>query len=269
MKDLRDDIFKDIINHSVTADIIADEGGLIACTKEAVGKAKSLGLVVNRMSHEGDTVKEGDNVARISGNPKQIAMAEDLLIGLIAKPSGIATATRKSVEKAGGHIQVVCGAWKKMPVVLKETIRKAIVTGGGYYRISNDPFIYLDKNYVRMLGGVKKSLQAVDHFKGYKKVVQIKGRQRDIAKEACEAAEYHADIIYIDNGKPDDLHTVAIALNRRGLRDRVKIAFGGNVKIEDIDRLKTMPVDILEIGRQIIDAPLLDLRLEVVGINEG
>ena len=156
-----------------------------------------------------------------------------------------------------------------MPFVLKRTIRDAIITGGGYFRISKDPFIYLDKNYIRMLGGIKNSLKAVAHLSGFIKVVQIKGRQKDIALEACEAAELSADIIFVDSGQPQDLREIADLLNRKGLRDKVKIAFGGSIKIKDIDRFKSLPVDILEIGRQIVDAPLLDLKLEVVEVTEA
>jgi nicotinate-nucleotide pyrophosphorylase (carboxylating) len=154
-----------------------------------------------------------------------------------------------------------------MPSVLKDAIRKAVVTGGGHFRISKDPFIYLDKNYIRMFGGIKNSLQAVNHFKDYKIVVQIKGEQVNIATEACEAADGNADIIFIDSGKPEDILAVDRVLIQKGLRNKVRIAFGGNVKVEDIDRLKRMPLDILEIGRNIVDAPLLDLRLDVVEIK--
>lgn len=269
MQDLRDDIFKSVMTRSVTAHIIAEDAGVIAGIQAAKDKAESLGLDIIRIAKEGQTVQSGDVVARVSGNPKQIAVAEDQLIGLVAKPSGIATATRNCVERAGPDIQIVCGAWKKMPVVFKQTIRDAIVTGGGHFRISRDPFIYLDKNYIQMLGGIKSSLQAVAHFRGFKKVVQIKGRHKDIALEACEAAELNADIIFVDSGKPQDLLKLADLLNRKGLRDSIKIAFGGSVKIEDIDRFKDLPVDILDIGRQIIDAPLLDLKLEVVEIKEA
>jgi len=268
MQDLRDDIFKHVMTRSVTAEIVAEDRGILAGMQAAEDKAKSLGLGSIRMAAEGQPVQGGDVIATVSGNPKQIAVAEDHLIGLVAKPSGIATATRHCVNRAGPHIQIVCGAWKKMPLVLKPSIRNAIVTGGGYFRISRDPFIYLDKNYIQMLGGIKNSLQAVAHLAGFKKVVQIKGRQKDIALEACEAAELNADIIYVDSGHPQDLQALADLLGREGLRDKVKIAFGGSVKIEDIDRFKDLPVDILEVGRPIVDAPLLDLKLEVVRITK-
>ena len=257
------------MTRSVTADIIAEDAGVLAGMQAVKDEARSLGLDIIQMAQDGQTVQKGDVIAKVCGNPKQIALAEDQLIGLVAKPSGVATATRKCVERAGSDLQIVCGAWKKMPAVLKQATRDAIVTGGGYFRISRDPFIYLDKNYVQMLGGIRSSLQAVAHLKGFKKVVQIKGRQTGIDLEACEAAELNADIIYVDSGQPKDLRKIADLLKRKGLRERVRIAFGGSVKIEDIDRFRELPVDILEIGRQIVDAPLLDLKLEVVEIKEA
>ncbi len=52
-----------------------------------------------------------------------------------------------------------------------------------------------------------------------------------------------------------------------GLRNRVTIAFGGGVGLEDIDELKRLDIDVLDIGRQIVDAPLLDMRLEIESIE--
>ncbi len=42
MNDLRDDIFKGVMNLSVTAVIIADDAGVISGTREAADKAKSM-----------------------------------------------------------------------------------------------------------------------------------------------------------------------------------------------------------------------------------
>ncbi|MGW8314331.1 MAG: hypothetical protein ACWGNV_01935, partial [Bacteroidales bacterium] len=48
-----------------------------------------------RILKEGSEVRSGDEVARFAGGPKQVVAAEDVLIGLLAKPSGIATAARR------------------------------------------------------------------------------------------------------------------------------------------------------------------------------
>ena len=39
-------------------------------------------------------------------------------------------------------------------------------------------------------------------------------------------------------------------------------------RLEDIEDLKRVDVDILDIGRQIVDAPLLDIRLEVTATEQ-
>lgn len=264
MWDIRDDILDSIAEQTVIAAIITDDDGIIAETTAVKREATELGLTTSHILTEGSRVKRGDEVARFCSRPKQVVMAEDRLIGLMAKPSGIATATRRFVEKAGGRPAIVSGAWKKMPHSQKESIRRAILTGGGNCRISYDPFLYLDKNYVRMLGGIKESLAAVSSLKSYAKVVQLKGDYGDIDREACEAVDHGADIIFIDSGSRHDLESVMARLIQLGWRNRVKVAFGGNIQLEDVEPLKALDVDILDIGRQIIDAPLLDMRLEVI-----
>jgi nicotinate-nucleotide pyrophosphorylase (carboxylating) len=266
--DMRDEIFSGITEKMITACIIADEAGIIAETAAAAREAERLGILMESIVEAGSQVRAGDVVARFRGTPKSIAMAEEVLIGLMAKPSGIATAMHEFVEKAGGRPRIVCGAWKKMPPQLKDTIRRAIEVGGGSFRITPDPFIYLDKNYIEMLRGVQGCLAAVAKLNGHAKVVQLKGRYQDIAEEACEAAGCGADIIFIDSGLKEDIGQVSAALSGRGLRKNVRIAFAGNIRPEDIEELKSMDVDILDIGRAIVDAPLLDMRMEVVGMEE-
>jgi nicotinate-nucleotide pyrophosphorylase (carboxylating) len=265
---LRDEILSSVANRNVTASIIADDEGVISETDTAAEEAKGLGLVIDSILGVGSLVKIGDEVARFSGSPKQIAMAEEVLLGIIAKPSGIATAVSRFIEKAGHKPQIVCGAWKKMPPSQKETIRRAVKVGGGAFRITQEPFVYLDKNVIEMLGGIRLSLSAVSMLTGYVKVVQIKGRYHDIAQEACEAVKCGASIIFIDTGLKEDIQRVSVALVGLGLRSGVKIAFGGNIRLVEIDELKTMDIDILDIGRSILDAPLLDMRLEVAYISD-
>jgi nicotinate-nucleotide pyrophosphorylase (carboxylating) len=262
--DVRDEILRNVKWKRVTASIVADDEGMISGVTSTKEEADKLGLSVLMTVNEGSHVRKGDEVIRFSGTPKQIVMAEEILIGLLAKPSGIATSAHKFVKATGGRPKVVCGAWKKMPPSLKDMIREAVIAGGALSRIEPQPFAYLDKNYIKLLGGIRKSLETVAHLNNFSKVVQVRGRYKDIVSEACEAAESGADIIFIDTGNPDDVRPVVERLRQLGLRDKVKIAFGGGVNLEAIGELKTLDIDILDIGRQIVDAPLLDMRLEII-----
>ncbi len=263
MADIRDEIFKEAISRTVTAKIFAEASGILAGTVPALKTAENLGLTILHWLEEGVPLTAGDQISLFKGSPKRIAMAEEVLMGLMGKPSGIATAAKRFVDKARGRPKIVSGSWKKMPIYLKDTIREAVAAGGAAIRISDAPFVYLDKNYIKMLGGIRASLSATLSLNDRKRVIQVHGHFQDIAAEACEAAENKADIIFVDTGKIRDVETVIRVLNEKKLRQQVQIAFAGGIRLIDLDRLKSLDIDILDVGRAIVDAPLLDMRMEV------
>jgi nicotinate-nucleotide pyrophosphorylase (carboxylating) len=262
-RDLRDVIFENVKSKEVKASIRAKGEGIVSGIVEMLEAAKKLGLYVLSHVPEGTRVMSGDVIAVLMGTPKQVTLAEDFLVGLIAKPSGIATAARKAVELSQGKVTVVSGAWKKMPFQIKDLIRKALMVGGVKIRISEEPFIYLDKNYIRIFGSIEKAMECAMNIKNRVKVVHIIGETDSIENEAVKAAECGADIIFVDTGDITDLEKVAEAITDRGLRQRIKIAFGGSIKLEDIPKLCEKDVDILDVGRAILDAPMLDISFDV------
>ena len=167
-----------------------------------------------------------------------MARGEEELIGWISKASGIATAAAKAKKAAGKDLKVVCGAWKKMPLPIKDLVRQAIADGGIDYRMSDRPFLYLDKNYIKILGGVGKTLHAVSTLEGRTLVIQLKGEGQGLLREAVLAAKNGADIIMIDTGEKEDIERIDSGLRAKGLRNGVQIAFGGNIRIEDLERLE-------------------------------
>ncbi len=268
MGDLRDDIFASLNGRMVTAVVLADDdGGVVTQVTGAAAAAEDLGLNVIYARADGSSIARGDEIIRIAGSPKQIAMGEERLIGLMAKPSGIATAARRFVEQAAPGLRIVSGAWKKLPLSQKEMIRNAVAAGGADSRISSEPFVYLDKNFVKMLGGVKGALTAVAGLGSYRKVIQLKGSYRDIADEAREAVASGADIIFVDTGERKDVVRVGAMLSQCGLREQVELAFAGNITLDDIADLKRLDLDSVDIGRAIVDAPLLDMRVEILEIS--
>ncbi|MGW8320962.1 MAG: hypothetical protein ACWGSD_05350, partial [Thermodesulfobacteriota bacterium] len=100
--DLRDEIFRTADGRKVTGVILADDAGIVAETNRAADESKRVGLNLEAILEEGSEVRPGDEIARFSGTPKQVVSAEDVLIGLMAKPSGIATAARAFVTRAAG-----------------------------------------------------------------------------------------------------------------------------------------------------------------------
>ncbi len=264
-EDIRDEIFRSLEGREVDATIEADGAGVLACVREAVERGRELGLRVEACRQDGGRVEPGDAVLRIRGPAKAITVAEETLIGVLSKPSGIATATRRLVEEAAGRIRIVGGAWKKAPPSFKPLVRRAVAVGGAKDRMAEHPMVYLDKNYVRMLGGLREALGAVSHLGDHQKVVQLTGEESSLFEEAQLAISLGATTVFVDTGVPADIKPVVEALEAKGARDRVTVAFAGGVRHGELDELIRLGADAVCVGRAIIDAPLLDMRLTVHG----
>jgi len=262
--DIRDEIFRTVAGETITAMVSAEADGILYGLEAARRHAGELGLAVTARAADGKRVRWGDIVLLVQGPPKAVTQGEEVLIGAMGKASGIATAAGEAVRRAAGKVRVVSGAWKKMPPELKHTVRGAIQAGGAGFRIVDGPFAYLDKNYLRILGGIRGALEATAHLAGHARVVQIRGEQRAIADEAAEAAAAGAAILMLDTGDPEDIDRVAGRLREMGLRDRVRLAFAGGIALQDIEALAARDVDILDVGTAIVDAPLLPLRFDVL-----
>jgi len=263
--EIRERIFREHLGQTVTAIIIAEAPGVLSGIQQAHNLMESLGLRFSTTLTDGSVLKRGQEIARVTGNPLQIAQAEERVIGSLSKPSGIATAARKALQKAGARYQVVSGGWKKMPFEIKDIVRQAVRDGGLNVRISEGPFVYLDKNYVRILGGVRQAVQTALPL-NRTIVVQIRGDNSSVEDEAIEAALAGANVVMVDTGRCEHLKNVIQVLKNRELRSKVRIAFAGNVTLDDLDVLAQMDLDVVDIGYAILDAPCLPMRFDVIKV---
>lgn len=264
MKDIRDQIFQELTEKRFRAVLTVEQAGILAGTRMAEHQAKELGVELHLCKQEGASLNHGETVGTLIAEAKPMAMAEERIIGTMAKASGIATAAHTAVLLAAGRSRIVSGSWKKMPAEIKEMVRHAIEVGGASYRIAEPPMIYLDKNYIRMLGSISRALEACASFPDHTKVVQLRGEAKNIAQETREAVQGGAHILMVDTGSREDLETCCSELEAMGERQHMKVAFAGNVKLTDIPELAGQ-ADILCVGKEIVDARLLDWKLDVIG----
>jgi len=263
--DIRYDIFRGCLQRRVTAVLTAEAGGVLSGIDRASRMMESLGLWFSSELCDGGAFDEGQEIARVMGGPVQIALAEDRIIGAVSKSSGIATVARRVREEVHPHCRVVSGGWKKMPIEIKDHIRKGAQDGGIDIRILPKPFVYLDKNYIRIFGGIKKAIQAVMPLEKFI-VVQVRGETGRISDEAVNAAEIGVEVIMVDTGCQKDVKHVIEALKQKGLRSRVRVAFAGNITFEKLKNISRLDIDAVDIGHVIMDAPCLPMRFDVIDV---
>ncbi len=261
--DVRLYLFEPLNGQFFAANLTVAESGILAGTTFALNRASELGLSVLTHLPDGSHLQPGVCVLSLRGTAEQIARAEEELLGCVGKPSGVATAACRLAGLAGGRAKIVCGAWKKVVPAIRKQLREAIEIGGARVRLVDEPFVYLDKNFVRMFGGITEVVGRAYSMNGRVVAVQIRGETGPIAQEAVRACRAGAGVLMVDTGSLEDLRKVVEAAHCQGFRQRVNIAFGGGVTAEKLEEVIVAGADIIDIGRAIIDAPILDFRLDV------
>lgn len=208
---------------------------------------------------EGTEVVPGTALVEIIGEAHELGIAEDYVLGPIGFASGIATRAAAFRAAAPEGLSLACGGWKKLPAALKPMLRAGLAAAGLLPRLVGGDFVYMSKNAVTLLGGVEAAIAAGIAVGHGPVAVQVKS-----VEEAMFAYAAGGRIIMVDTGIVADLAAVHQALSQAGHRQDVHLAFGGGVRLEDLAQVHEAGADAADIGRAILDAPLLDLRLRVV-----
>ncbi|MCK9543832.1 MAG: hypothetical protein M0R03_17575 [Novosphingobium sp.] len=210
---------------------------------------------------EGSAVKAGQPLVRVTGTAAELGVAEDYILGALGFASGIAARAGAIRAAAPSGLSIACGGWKKLPPALKPLLRAGLAVAGVLPRLVEGDFVYLGKNAVTLLGGVDRAIAAGLAVGHGPVAIQV----RDVA-EALQAVEWGAGVIMVDTGDMADLRDVDAALKARGLRRSIRLAFAGGVRVEDLAAVHACGADTVDMGRAILDAPLLDLRIRVLPV---
>ena len=231
--------------------------------EKLLAKAADLGVLEGWAPTDGSRIEPGATLFIGRGDAWQVARSEEQLIAIVSKASGVATASARLAAQAGARARIVCGAWKKIPVEVRADLRSAAATGGVGTRILDSAFVYLDKNTVRMLGGIGPAVRCARREPDRAVVVQLRGETAAITDEALEATAEGAEVLMVDTGEIADLARVAQLGAAGRLGSRVHVAFAGGVDPTNLDDVLDAGATIVDVGRAILDAPMLDLRLDV------
>ena len=194
---------------------------------------------VVRYFSDGDSVKKGDVVARVSGRLTAILAGERTALNLISHLSGIATKTREAA-RAEGSKPVVLDTRKTIPGL--RTLQKyAVRSGGGSnHRMGLFDMVLIKDNHVDAAGGVKAAVEKARKRWGNRFKIEVETRTLDEVREAIEAK---ADRIMLDN------------MDNAAMREAVSLIAGraeteasGNMTVERLKGLSDVGVDFVSFG---------------------
>lgn len=255
-------------NFTVKAVLTAKEDGVICGTEvfRNVFLTLSPSFRFKFFVKDGNPVYNGMKVAEITGPVKEMLTGERVALNFLQHLSGVATITKKFVEKAG-YIEVY--DTRKTTPLLRELEKYAVRIGGGKnHRLGLSDMVLIKDNHIT---AIMKS-KGLDRISAISYAVEkakkkAKGRYKievevENYNEAVAGYKAGADIIMFDNADIRELKKFVDYLGKN--RKKVVIEWSGNVNLETIKKIKKLPVDRVSVGAITHSAKALDFSLKII-----
>lgn len=245
----------------VTAEIVAKDGGILAGVAEAMIAFDEIGVKAKAVKPDGAKIKAGDIVIRLEGPARKILAAERVVLNLLMRMSGIATATRVLIDMARQkNPKVVIAATRKTAPLLSYFDKRAVLVAGGMpHRYTLSDQILIKDNHLRLVGSVSEAVHKARKTARKSKIEIEVTRPEDVAT----AAKAGADIVMLDNMKPVEIARAVSILKREGLREKVKLEVSGGIEPSNVGSFAAAGADIISSSYMTMRAPALDMSLEI------
>jgi len=239
--------------------IVARREGVVAGLPiaEAVFHDLDPSVRLERRRADGDRVAPGDAMARLAGPARSLLAGERVALNLLARLSGVATATRELVDAVAGTRARILDTRKTTPS-LRALEKYAVRCGGGAnHRFGLDDAILIKDNHVAAVGSVGEAVRRARAHGGHLVKIEVEITRLDQLEEAIEAG---ADVVMVDNFELDALREAV-----RATAGRVPLEASGGVTRETVRAIAETGVDLISVGWITHSAPSLDVALDFEG----
>ena len=239
-----------------TVDLIAKEDGVIAGMDvyARVFKLLDEDTEIEMFCHDGDEVREGDLMAKVTGDIRVLLSGERVALNYLQRMSGIDTYTRSVAKLLEGSGVTLIDTRKTTPncrVFEKYAVR---VGGGCNHRYNLSDGVLLKDNHIGAAGSITKAIQMAKAYAPFVRKIEI---ETETLEQVAEAVEAGADIIMLDNMTPEVMKQ-AVAL----IDGRAQTECSGNITKENIARICEIGVDFVSSGALTHSAPILDISMK-------
>jgi len=234
----------------------ARKPGVVAGTQlvEAAFGLLDPDAILDVFIEDGGQVSEGGTIARVAGNARALLTAERVAMNFLGHLSGIATLTRRYVDKVAGTRARIIDTRKTTPG-LRAFEKLAVRAGGGLnHRFGLFDAVLIKDNHIVAAGGIGPALQRARAHAGH--MVKVEVEVTTLAE--LEAALAHSpDAVLLDN-MPLTMLEAAVTK----VAGRVLTEASGGVTLETVHDIAETGVDLISVGALTHSAPNLDVGLD-------
>ncbi len=243
-------------NKKIKAKIISNENCIIGgldCAKVAF-KYCDKNIAFKTKTKDGKKIKKGKVIAVLYGNSKAILKSERVALNFLSLISGVATTTRKFVDKIKGKKCKICCTRKTVPN-LRLIQKYGVKLGGGLnHRFNLSDEILIKDNHIAIDGNIRTIVKrAIKNKKGKKITVEV-----DSLNQIKQILDLKFNRILFDNMSEKNLKK-AVKLTK----NKYETEASGGVSLKNVRKIAATGVKRISVGKITHSAPSVNFKLEI------
>lgn len=226
---------------------------------DEVFKRLDQDAVFEGLASDGDSVKAGTVIARVSGNGRALLTGERVALNFLQRLSGIATLSRRFADSVNGLPVRIVDTRKTTPG-LRSLEKYAVRTGGCFnHRYGLFDGVLIKENHIALTAGVEEAVSIAKIKSPHTIKVEVEVKTLEEVKAAVKGK---ADIIMLDN--------MDVAMMResvriiRGQNDReILIEASGGMSLDRVRDVALTGVDIISVGALTHAAAWVNISMDI------
>jgi nicotinate-nucleotide pyrophosphorylase (carboxylating) len=200
-------------------------------------------------------------VAYVGGKAHNVLLAERIVLNVISRCSGVATQSRNIKHKLDEMLWqgFIAGTRKTTPGFRMVEKYGLLIGGVTTHRYDLSSLIMIKDNHISISGSVRKAVAQVRSAAGFVTKIEVECRNLD---EAREAAHSGADIIMLDNFKPQELEYCSKWLKANF--PSILVEASGGINEDNVGLYAKPTVDIISLSSLVQGYQTVDYSMKVL-----
>tara|TARA_Y100000590_G_C15722793_1_gene1014081 strand:- start:1494 stop:2303 length:810 start_codon:yes stop_codon:yes gene_type:complete len=242
-------------NKKIKVKIVSNENCIIGGLNFAkeVFKYSDKKVIFKTKTKDGKKVKKGKIIATVYGKSKSILKSERVALNFLSLVSGVATITRKFVDKVKGKNCKICCTRKTLPN-LRSIQKYGVKLGGGLnHRFNLSDEILIKDNHIFIDGNIKKLVtRAIKNKKGKKITVEV-----DNLNQLKKILGLKFNRVLFDN-----MSMKNIKKGIKLIKNKYETEASGGISLKNVRRIASSGVKRISVGKITHSAPSINFSLE-------
>ena len=230
---------------------ISREDGVMSCSEEIVRILEKLNITVSKKIPSGSMIKKGEPLIIGEGSAYNLHIAWKVCLNILEYCCGMATRTKRLVDKAG---DVAIVTTRKIFPGTKELSIKSILAGGAYpHRLGLSETILIFEQHLNFYGGIDNLVRDMKNIKKKacekKVIVEV-----ETLEDAIKLAHSGVDGLQFDKLSPKDLKECVKEL--RSINKNLTLIGAGGINERNIEEYASTGIDAVATTSAYFGKPL-------------